>query len=1709
MDAEASKKTVDRQQLVSWIQLNDADPEMRLVAVRFPSDTKRLVLVAGDDLPEATVKALVEIGFYRSRSGFFVRDDLRFSLPTIRRAFPNAAPVKMPMNQVTRIMPGRPSPARPDTDDEKPVEPVVAVNNAVMSAVPLGVNHLGQVVYQGEDGRFISDVQKNIIREAEARSGATFLYGSNPEDMALCADGLVREVAGGKVFRFDDLKRFATVITGVRDEDLLASPVMREVQESVEAALVRHLRRYAGPLGKTAYNLAIKLEEGQPPMAARTSDSVRLQQYSTPLPMSVVVQRIVGPTAGKAVLEPTIGNGSLVCGMPDAFVTGCDLDERRLANVRRDRKDAQLHLSDATSVDFRELNDGQPFDVVVSNPPFGGLQVPRMLQGLKLTRIDHFILVRSIMARTDEGLGVYIVGADSYIDSKSGQVAGGSRNLFNWLADHYHVDVVEVDGGMFAKQGASFPIRIVVVGKRGPGGPQVADHLQVIQDHDELFEWSSRMQAKYSLQQAVVSPVAPVPAPAPVVEDVEPPAATGDSLADASGKASTEPNVSDQEENSYQSPYSAFSGVSDATAMIPRNLATPTRIALAGVVEESGDVDEFVAGELGWSVDEMAGYLAPEQVDAVALAIHSVRKGRGFLEADQTGLGKGRVMAALARFSALNNTPVIFLTETPTLFTDFWRDIRDIGSDSLFTPMIVNEGVAVYDPISGSKLIAPTPRTVMDTALRTGSLDPAYNMVLGTYSQFNRDRSSSAKARWIGDVARGKALLIDEAHNAAGESNTGHNIGMAIDQAEYVVYSSATSMKDGRNVMLYSQLFPSTVDMGALPETLATGGEVLQEVLSGMLARDGVFVRREHDLSNLTFRTVTDIEREERNRVLSDRLAEILEYMNYLAGDINQLVNARNKEIKKLLEKIPEKERKGNRMGALNVNFGSRLFAIYRQFMMALKVDLATERSIRALENGQKPVIVLSNTMESLLKDLVLKNEVDIADSNELAEVDASGLSALLQGEVELDEEMSFRDVLYRMLDRLTYYCETTRYGEVVKTPITSNEAMETVAFVHRLIDEFPDLPVSPLDDIRRRIAAAGFVCDELSGRKLQIVERDGHVYASPMAERPKAQIVKDFVTGNSDALLLTRAGSTGISLHAGEKFPDQRQRVMIELQDAPDVNVRVQFFGRVNRKGQTSAPEIETLSSGLIGEARPIAMQNAKLRRLSANTTANQDNAALNRQVPDFINAIGDEVAYRYLEANPAIARRLDIDMDNDDERAESYFINKLTSRLIMLRVTEQEQIYEALTNEYLRVIKELDAKGTNPLKSREMDVRAREVSREVYESGNPHSDSAFNQPVYAKTIEYEVRINPIRSAEVKDRVRLGADAVKRYPINHEGRENQEFFLALKGYLASNRSQFLKTVLGKEFKSIDEAMAAKRANAVQKMLARLQVLDTVLDGLHVGAVARFTNDEEETDFGIVTRVVVPDNPKHIHLLGAYELAFAVPGKQGLVERTLYSLQADAQFRVMPKSAMQQDLMAKFDTAPEGIVVMQRLILDGNLFKAAQIAAANTMGSSVIYSDVDGNRHRGVLLARGVEMKHLQNLAVRVETPAMCREVLTRFEEILLCSSPDTKGAREKDLMLRLQDGQAILEVPGTKSHGGKYFADEDLIKVTGPFAGSRAGMSAKFPVENIESATAILYRKGVSMYVDPSYREAINRLNALVYTNESCVAKGNAVKMA
>ena len=2476
--------------MTRWIALNHGS--FRLIATALPSSKKYLALAfsGSESLLIQQQEGLKSLGFFQTKSGHWLRENLKIKTTDLSPIFPNVKPQDMPVRDVMLML-----------DPE-----YHWIKKDLYATQSLGVNHLGWTVIQGEDGRFALDGEKRITSLSDAEQ---LIVKNDLQSLSECADAFVLEMMGGQSKRYSDLVEFGSLITGEPTETIQQLPIMRQIQEEVESALVRSIQQQIkaqGGIDNIVYQSARTLSDRQPEFKSRTSQSVSLQQYSTTLPLAVSVQRILGHIHGASILEPTVGNGVLLSGLSGSTRVGCDLDENRVLRAKKNFPDVQIFQGDATQVNFSSFNNNQKFDAVIANPPFGGLDKKVTWHGLAVQRLDQLIVLRSLESRKDDGVGVYIIGADSYLDSREGQVRGGSRYFFNWLSDHYQTDVVEVDGALFAKQGATFPFRIVVVGKKGPGD-EIPDQIETLKNSNDVWQWCNEMRQKHGLSldeplenisdftiqdietilanggrmrhgdmeywigrtqhgyafnefndmtgNTVVSPVGRLkdvmqdaihklsdfadkavrvsdlvaeqqdipaslllsehqtmamnptlsvkpfrtdgparpwftqshpgdlagsllkidgrrtgtdaavqefylyksalnagykpaayrvsglnqvyvlvkngefltrhginqlfaeqqknsvttsltdfkpelapqlePEPAPndrataiidVIKTPDPDAQItleqvrellqsfttvegrvsfhkktftdmtsqlrecwavleknaaqvtdeerwlfarsaasfvarplqdsdqtsasqserlwgvdrginkggwfpvliedggeewttnkhilikgqipfdykslrpskrnraqienfihngirtnvgavfqrlvletaypvsqlairdipinselpaffyigsehGDGvalgieldlyrqmltaypeakpyftqpvletnpvvfkqgneivglvspingslhsikeldawlawskqqnlsiLADPSQvknivKAKVDPNTekkaepqlsalvvdsninfssvgfdgardwrfrgtqitfmdgnnviqrgsivsnlnnqgtllsvtgqdainheievssiksidrlvdnqqylltgdnppaiklselkagtllavsdgsampparnkrqleswrgknfiapvysvdpernllcvdsfgsgviiqqfdlnytnldfhalgvpqsetlikeigsesiqvttSSQEEkkslpadwlveltqdpfyreagdsweilsstaqaagltpkvtgkneaenyysisyfepdgsiskassriytggqaksfingeemprllatrepdwqrdalneairlnvalkkeakskalpgqikastaveNDYQMPYQAKSQVAEPSSMIPRNMGTPIRQVLDRIETEYGDIDHYVGDKLQWSFDELADALSPEQVDAVALGIYAIENDRALLEGDQTGLGKGRVMAAMARYNVLHGRKVIFITETPTLFTDFWRDVRDINSADLFSPMIVNDGVAMFDPVTGKKLIDATPKAVIQRAIKNDEIPAEYNLVLATYSQFNRTAESSPKSRWIVSAARNAALNLDESHNAAGaSSNTGTNIRAAIEYADAVVYSSATSMKNASNVLIYSKLFPGSVDLGSLPETLSAGGEVLQEVLSGMLAQDGVFIRREHDLSGLQFRTAVS-KQEARNREFSDKLADILELMNYLSGDIKSLVNDRNKDIEKMLESIPESERAGNRMGASSVNFGSRLFALYRQFLMAIKTDLAVEQTLDALNNGQKPVIVLENTMETLLRETLLSQDVTLSDLDEVS------VEQSLNGPQLLGEGLSFKDVLRRTLNRISYYVETDRYGSARKVAIESESALDLMDRISSLIDEFPELPISPLDDIRRQIEAAGFKCGELSGRKLRIEQNEeGQFFASNIQERPRAQLVREFNAGETDAVILTNAGSTGISLHSSKTFADQRQRRLIELQSAADVNRRVQFFGRVNRKGQINLPIIETLSSGLIGEARPIAMQNAKLRKLSANTTANQDNAALDRSVPDFINSIGNAVAKRYLESAPSIALRLDIDIESETEDPV-HFIQKLTSRLVMLKVDEQEMIYAALTDEYERLIRELDAKGENPLKSQELDVKAEVVSSAIYEAGDPNSNSAFSLPVYIKEIKYNEQINPMRTADVNVRMTDGLNLLEGHPLNGGEQDAQSFILEIKSYLIKNRNIYLKQSLSKRFDSLEHALSDKDSNAAKTMLDRLQFIDRLLDGINVGSVVRYTNDMNEEAIGVVTRVSIPMSLDKLSYTGSYSMNIAVPGKQSTELRTFYSLQADPQFQVMSQQ-LQSGILRSFDTAQRGTVERRRLILDGNLFKAAQIAAKNDLGNSVIYTDANGNRLRGVILRKDLKIDHLNRLPVRIEQPSMARQLIEANPRLRLSTSVSDVIDRTKELVISFAPDSKLVEifVPGTKSRGGAYFNDESLLKVTGQFSGNQGGMIAKFSIDKLDSAMKVIYSKGVSIYAPSSARDEINKLTSQLYDNKSCI---------
>ena len=143
------------------------------------------------------------------------------------------------------------------------------------------------------------------------------------------------------------------------------------------------------------------------------------------------------------------------------------------------------------------------------------------------------------------------------------------------------------------------------------------------------------------------------------------------------------------------------------------------------------------------------------------------------------------------------------------------------------------------------------------------------------------------------------------------------------------------------------------------------------------------------------------------------------------------------------------------------------------------------------------------------------------------------------------------------------------------------------------------------------------------------------------------------FNAGDADVILLNCSGSTGISLHASEKFADQRPRHMIVAQAERDINVFMQMLGRVHRTGQVALPAYTLLMGDLPAEKRPGAILCRKMASLNANTTAARETDISLNNVVDFMNPYGEQVVTELLADDPELNARLDFPSAQGDSSA------------------------------------------------------------------------------------------------------------------------------------------------------------------------------------------------------------------------------------------------------------------------------------------------------------------------------------------------------------------------------------------------------------------------------------------------------------------------
>jgi len=239
---------------------------------------------------------------------------------------------------------------------------------------------------------------------------------------------------------------------------------------------VREARRHAHL--PHAYQAIQALYASMPTLGVRTSESIEKQAYSTPVPLAYVAGKLAGIEAAQSVYEPSAGNGALlILASGDQRVFANELDHGRAQELFD--QGHEVSIDDGVTHRPRES-----VDVVIANPPFGivkkGGETVRYTVKTKAapggsfetSEIDHAISFKALEAMKDDGRAVLIVAAPDKTLSPENRMeayngAAKRKFYFSLYNDYNVIEHFTVDGDLYSKQGAGWPVDVVVIQGRG------------------------------------------------------------------------------------------------------------------------------------------------------------------------------------------------------------------------------------------------------------------------------------------------------------------------------------------------------------------------------------------------------------------------------------------------------------------------------------------------------------------------------------------------------------------------------------------------------------------------------------------------------------------------------------------------------------------------------------------------------------------------------------------------------------------------------------------------------------------------------------------------------------------------------------------------------------------------------------------------------------------------------------------------------------------------------------------------------------------------------------------------------------------------------------------------------------------------------------------------------------------------------------------
>lgn len=1154
--------------------------------------------------------------------------------------------------------------------------------------------------------------------------------------------------------------------------------------------------------------------------------------------------------------------------------------------------------------------------------------------------------------------------------------------------------------------------------------------------------------------------------------------------------------------------------------VVPDSMEYETSQALKFIQQEvGGDIDEFVRQRLGYSSKlDLCKSLSAEQTDAVAMAIYNIEaREQGMIIGDQTGIGKGRIAAAMIRYAVLKGNKPIFITEKPNLFSDIYRDLSAIGSSHL-VPFIVNgrESKTDIKDENGEVIHHALSAAEQQVYFKDQRIPANADFVLATYTQFNSPDRKPEKPNFLRAIAEGNIMILDESHNASGSSQTGEYLQGIVSSAKGVIFLSATFAKRPDNMPIYAMktaIRDANMNRDELVEAISQGGVALQEVLASQLVKEGQMLRRERSFEGVEVNYLTLDELENEHKAIADNITEILrDIISFQSTNVDSLVDemddiavAEGKEITK---------RGGtSQAGVDNMPYFSKVFQVINQMLFSIKAEAVADRTIMRLKEGKKPVIAFASTMGSFIEQMENEAGLPVANGDTI--------------------NADFSEVLQRGLDGILRYTVTTPEGkkEFKKFDLSefAPEVRDKFLAISKKIKQMSSgISISPIDIIVQKLKNAGYNVAEVTGRKyeVQINTKTNKGVVLGRTRINTNDAFRQFNNNEIDVLLINQSGATGASAHAivtkKIKAQDVKQRVMIVLQAELDINTEVQKRGRINRTGQILPPTYDYVMSAIPAEKRLMMMLQKKLKSLDANTTSNQKQSTKILDVPDFLNKYGDKVVTQYLQDNPEINKLLNDPLkleeaDNEDGEVLEEAAHKVSGRVAVLSTKMQAEFYTEISQNYIDYVEYLRQIGEYDLEVEAMNLEAEMISQKVVRMGKG-GDSEFGTDSFLEKVEANILRKPFTKTELENIIKESlSNELKLNPKElqqHIIKEADQFFKTqLEKDLKDNEAYYEELIkdipnekkgikiLEKEgrgayliyekerTKELNGASLKQSEKLAMQSRNRLQYLNSIFKFFYVGRNTLYpisSYSEGDTKIASVFLGFIIDKkkknpyaPSNIRLrfaLASSNKYIAIPASYTQDVNAIIGASHDVEELSTSELLTNWEQAIKASSKSRGV----RYIVTGNLLQAF----AGFNGKLVSYTTNNGETKKGILMPEYWEADE-NGMENKVAVP------IARAEKVIK-GLVTSKGITTENGTSIFSTGDTFkIIVPSSKQRGGDVFLDSDILKLVigNNFNKTADKMVANIEDENLKDLLNILQAKfNDSLLVDMAQFKSIQK---------------------